>query len=176
MDVSVGVFAYNEEKNIERLLAALQKQRLKTVNINEIIVVSSGSTDKTDEIVHNSSIKDNRIKLIIEKERKGKVSAINKFLKAAKSDVLVQISGDVLPKVNAVEELCKPLLDSSTGIVGAHPVCALEPGRTPGSAPAGKLPIHCDLVSEVSSGYQKNEIDAGGKDGVFHNGKRRYGG
>ena len=51
MDVSVGIMAFNEEKNMGRLLKALLSQELKKVRIEEIIVVSDGSTDKTNEIV-----------------------------------------------------------------------------------------------------------------------------
>ncbi len=48
MDISVGVIAYNEENNIANLLDSLLKQ---SARIKEIVVVSSGSTDKTNEIV-----------------------------------------------------------------------------------------------------------------------------
>ena len=49
MDVSIGIMAYNEEKNIGNLLKTLLKQNLSFVK--EIIVVNSGSTDKTAKIV-----------------------------------------------------------------------------------------------------------------------------
>ena len=48
---SVGITAYNEEANIGRLLQAVIDQRLYTVEITEIIVVASGCTDRTEEIV-----------------------------------------------------------------------------------------------------------------------------
>ena len=53
MDISVGIMAFNEEKNIGRLLKAILSQKLNQIKITEIIVVSDGSTDKTDEIVKN---------------------------------------------------------------------------------------------------------------------------
>ena len=49
---TVGVFAHNEEANIGQLLEIMLQQELEQVEIREIIVVSSGSTDQTDEIVH----------------------------------------------------------------------------------------------------------------------------
>ena len=51
LTASVGVMAYNEEQNIGKLLAALKGQSLENVEIRQIIVVSSGSTDRTDDIV-----------------------------------------------------------------------------------------------------------------------------
>lgn len=122
MDVSVAVLAYNEERNIGRLLDSLLKQKLDIVNIKEIIIVSSGSTDNTDQIVRDYSSKHKKVRLITEKERRGKYAAINKVLPAAKSNIIVQVSADVLPKNNTIEELCKPLLDPAVGIVGGHPI------------------------------------------------------
>ena len=51
MDVSVGIMAFNEEGNISRLLEALLNQDIEEIRIKEVIVVSDGSTDKTDEII-----------------------------------------------------------------------------------------------------------------------------
>jgi len=43
--------AYNEEANIGRMMEAVLSQRLRQVEIAEIIVVASGCTDRTEEIV-----------------------------------------------------------------------------------------------------------------------------
>jgi biofilm PGA synthesis N-glycosyltransferase PgaC len=122
MEVSVGVIAHNEEKNIGRLLDSILNQKLKSVKVTEIIVVSSGSTDKTDEIVTDFSKKNPTIRLIVEPQRTGKIYAINHFLKTAKQDVIVQISGDLLLNDDTLEELCKPLQNPEVGIAGGHPV------------------------------------------------------
>lgn len=122
MKVSIGIMAHNEEKNIARLLNAIKNQMLKKVDISEIIVVSSGSTDNTNQIVKKSR----KAKLIIEKKRKGKTSAINLFLKEAKSKHLVLISADVIPRRDAIERLCTPLEKKTIGIVASRPVPAKE--------------------------------------------------
>ena len=80
---SVGVMAYNEEQNISKLLEALTTQRLDNVEIGEIFVVSSGSTDRTDDIVRDWADRDARVTLIRQESRRGKASAINLFLEAA---------------------------------------------------------------------------------------------
>ncbi len=109
MDVSVGVIAHNEEKNIASLLESLLSQELQNVRIREILVVSSGSTDRTNEIVRDFSVRDSRIRLLEEPERKGKYSAINLFLQKAGTDVVALVSGDVVPDKRSVERLCRPL-------------------------------------------------------------------
>ncbi len=77
---TVGVFAHNEAANIGRFLQCLLEQELDTVAIQEIIVVASGCTDGTEGIVRQWAEKDGRIRLLVEAERDGKASAINRFL------------------------------------------------------------------------------------------------
>ena len=118
MDVSIGIIAYNEEKNIKKLIQSLLNQKLKNVKIKEIIVVSSGSTDKTNKIVKDFK----KVKLIIQKKRLGKASGINQFLKAAKSKILVLSSADIIPKKKTIEKLCFPLKNKKIGICGSKPI------------------------------------------------------
>ena len=122
ISVSIGICAYNEEKNIGNLLDRLLSQKTKKIKIDEIIVVSSGSTDRTDEIVREYSKKDDRINLITQPKREGKASAINEFLKVANGDVCVLESADTLPLDDTIEKLCLPFYDEKVGMVGGHPI------------------------------------------------------
>ena len=119
MDVSIGIMAYNEEKNIGKLLKTLLGQNLDSVK--EIIVVNDGSTDRTENIVKKFS-KNKKIKLINLKKRSGKVNAINVFLKTAKSEILIIKSADTIPKDNAIKYLIDEFKDPKIGIVGAHAI------------------------------------------------------
>jgi cellulose synthase/poly-beta-1,6-N-acetylglucosamine synthase-like glycosyltransferase len=118
----MGVMAYNEEKLIGKCLDKLIDQDLKSGFINEIIVVSSGSTDNTNKIVSEYSERDDRIKLIIQGSRLGKASAINEYLKVAKGDIVILESADTLTQPDTVEELIRPFQDKSIGMAGAHPI------------------------------------------------------
>lgn len=129
INVSLGIFAYNEEKNIGQLLKAVEEQVFKTVELKEIIVVSSASTDRTDEIVREYEKKDPRIKFIVQEERKGKSSAINLFLKAATGDILIIESADTIPAKNTIEKLAAPFYDETIGMTGGRP----EPINNPKS-------------------------------------------
>jgi len=116
MDVSIGVFAHNEQDKIKNILDVITNQQLDNVNIKEIIVVSS-STDDT-----NSIVKKYNVSLIKQRPRTGKAYAINKFLAAAKSENLVICSGDIVPRPDSIEKLCAPLQDHEVGIVACRPI------------------------------------------------------
>ena len=119
---SVGVMAFNEEFNIRNILEALIDQHLITIDIQEIIVVVSGCTDKTTNIVKSVAQTNDKVKLVVQDQREGKASAINVFLSQAKGDLVVIESGDTIPEKDAIERLLRPFLDSEVGMTGAHPV------------------------------------------------------
>ena len=122
MNISIGIMAFNEEKNISRLLKALLSQKLKKVRIKEIIVVSDGSTDETNEIVRKFMKENKMVKLITGNKRIGKALAINRFIKTAKSEILILESADTIPKEDCIEKLCLPLLNKNVGICASHPI------------------------------------------------------
>jgi len=118
----VGVMAFNEEVNIRYILEALLKQRLSTCQINDIVVVVSGSTDKTERIVESIAESNKLVKLVVQERREGKASAVNLFLSRAKGDVAVIESGDTIPEEDAIENLVRPFQDPDVGMTGAHPI------------------------------------------------------
>ena len=124
---SVGIMAYNEEKNIGRLLSALLGQELEKAKIEEIWVVASGCTDRTEEIVRDFSQKDRRIRLLAQEKREGKASAINLWIKNASPDILVMESADTIPEKDTVENMVSPFQNPEIGMTGAHPIPTNNP-------------------------------------------------
>ncbi len=124
---SVGITAYNEEANIGRLLQAILDQRLYEVEISEIIVVASGCTDRTEEIVRAYMDKDPRIRLYVQERREGKTSAINLFLKHAREKICVLESGDTLPRDDTIEKMVRMFRNPAVGMTGAHKVAVNTP-------------------------------------------------
>ena len=122
MNASIGICAYNEEENIGQLLEALLTQTLSRHSIKEVIVVSSGSTDGTDEIVRDYENKDSRIRLITQKSRKGKSSAINLFLRHATGEIIILESADTLPEEDTIQNLLDPFDDARVGMTGGRPI------------------------------------------------------
>jgi biofilm PGA synthesis N-glycosyltransferase PgaC len=123
LDVSIGVMAYNEESNIGQLLQSLSHQELSAeVRLEEIIVVASGCTDNTEEIVRRCMKQDKRIRLLVQTERQGKASAINLFLSRASGDIFILESADTLPEDGTIAKLVTPFRDQRIGMTGARPV------------------------------------------------------
>jgi len=118
---SIGIIVYNAAENIGKLLDALLSQELHHVQIKEIIVVSSACTDSTDNIVRKYESENKKIKLITELERRGKSSAINKFIAASKSNFLIIESGDTIPAKDTVEKLILPFKEPEIGMTGGRP-------------------------------------------------------
>jgi len=120
--ISIGVMAYNEEKLIGKCLDGLLNQQLSSGYIDEIVVVSSGSTDRTNEIVREYKNKDSRIRLLVQPLRMGKAHAINDFLPIAKGDIAIIESSDTVTEPYTIEEMIKKFNDMEIGMCGVHPV------------------------------------------------------
>jgi Glycosyl transferase family 2 len=120
-DCSVGVMAYNEEANIADALASILGQKFATRRIADLIVVASGCQDRTADIVAGFARRDQRVRLIEQERREGKASAINLFISAAHSSVLVMVGADVLVDEGTLEALLRHFDDPAVGMVGGHP-------------------------------------------------------
>jgi glycosyltransferase involved in cell wall biosynthesis len=114
--------AYNEEGNIGKLLEASLLQDFKHGILKEIVVVASGCTDHTEDIVRNYMKKDSRVRLLTQAKREGKASAINYYLSQACGDIYILESGDTIPQEETYERLVAPFTDARVGMTGARPV------------------------------------------------------
>lgn len=146
---SVGITAHNEEKNIGKLLQAMLNQELAQVEISEIIVVASGCTDSTCEIVREFEARDARIKLLEQKQREGKTSAINLFLQNARQDICVIESGDTIPGNTTIENLVKLFADPQVGMTGAQKIPTNVPEHVVGYMSHLRLQMEHQLCLEI---------------------------
>jgi len=112
---SIGIPAYNEEKSIKNTISSLLPQLNPQ---DELIVVASGCTDKTVDIVNNFN--DPRVKIIIQEKREGKVSAVNKILEKAKGDIIVLADADVSIPKDAISKLLYNFNDPKVGATCAR--------------------------------------------------------
>jgi cellulose synthase/poly-beta-1,6-N-acetylglucosamine synthase-like glycosyltransferase len=117
--------AHNEEANIEQFLRSICTQRLQRPHeISEIVVVASGCSDRTVEIVNAMSEQDPRVRLVTQTVRMGKAAAINAYLRDCRSDVdvIVLSSSDVVLQPGCLDVLLGAFLeDPGLGMVGARP-------------------------------------------------------
>ena len=111
MRATLGIPAYNEEKNIKMTLEQAIANRPKDV---EIIVVSDGSTDNTDNIIKGFSKKG--VKLI-SKKNAGKVAALNDIAKKSKGDIVILQDADTSIEKDYIENIIKKFDDKKIGMI-----------------------------------------------------------
>ena len=109
MKVTVGIPAYNEEKNIASIIVKLKKIS------SEIIVCNDGSVDSTAEIAEKLGAT-----VINHTKNLGYGSAMKSiFLKSKEigSEVLITLDADGQHDVNDIEKILKPITDKKCDIV-----------------------------------------------------------
>jgi cellulose synthase/poly-beta-1,6-N-acetylglucosamine synthase-like glycosyltransferase len=123
LKTAVGICAYNEEHNIRFLLDSLTSKQDLPADC-KILVVCSGCTDGTIDVVRQFQAGDKRVQPIVEETRSGKANALNQIFAVAKSsaDVLILVNADALPEHGSINKLLKALEYSDAGVVFAQPV------------------------------------------------------
>ena len=115
----VVVPTHNDGANIGALLERL----LGEPDVAQIVVVASGCQDGTvatvSGVAHGHP---HRVALYVERERSGKVSAVNFGLAQLRTPVLVVVSGDVLPERGAIAKVVRALQQPGVGLAGGRPV------------------------------------------------------
>jgi len=112
--VSIIIAAHNEEKCIGKTLEnklALNYPKEKM----EIIVISDGSTDKTDDIV--KKFKADNIRLLRQEPRKGKTSALNMAVPEANGEVIVFSDANSIYEAYALRHIVENFSDHEVGYV-----------------------------------------------------------
>lgn len=119
--VTIAVSAYNEGNNIFNFLNSVLAQEQTNYDLEQILVLSDGSTDQTCDLVR--SLNNDRVKLLEDHQRLGKSSRLNQIYSSVNSDILVQSDCDVIfddPFV--VSNLIAPIVDADDiSMCGGHP-------------------------------------------------------
>lgn len=124
------ICAYNEEKSIVPLLENLMCQRVPPeIEDREIIVVTSGCTDRTVDVVKRHMAGNANIRLVEEAKRLGKASALNRAFEASTGDYVALVPADVCPVDNALFNLLVPFRNGDVSAVSGRPM--QDPRRTP---------------------------------------------
>jgi cellulose synthase/poly-beta-1,6-N-acetylglucosamine synthase-like glycosyltransferase len=115
----IVVPTHNDGANIGPLLGRL----LEEPDVAQIVVVASGCDDGTIATVSRLSARHpDRVRLYVERERSGKVSAVNFGLAQLSTPVVVVVSGDVLPERGAVAKVVAAAQRPGVGLAGGRPV------------------------------------------------------
>jgi cellulose synthase/poly-beta-1,6-N-acetylglucosamine synthase-like glycosyltransferase len=122
LKAAIGICAFNEENNIRFLLENLFSEQNLPADCR-ILVVCSGRTDRTFEVVKEFQAKDKRIEPILETVRNGKANALNKIFRyAASVEALILVNADSLPEQGSIHDLLSELKYSNAGVVFAQPM------------------------------------------------------
>ena len=109
MKVTIGIPAFNEEKNIAKMIVKLKKI------YDEIVVCNDGSTDLTGEIAENLGAI-----VINHKQNLGYGAGIKSILKKSKeidTDILVTFDADGQHKVEDVKKVIEPIKNGDADLV-----------------------------------------------------------
>ena len=116
--VTIIIPTYNEEKVIaERFknLEALSYPR----NMLQIIVIDSGSKDKTTVLARELAKSSSLDFLVLKQdERKGKANAVNFAIQHAKGEIIIVSDANALFEKNSIEEIVKPFRNAEVGGAG----------------------------------------------------------
>ena len=109
MKITIGIPAFNEEKNIAKIITRLKKIT------NSIIVCDDGSSDMTSEIANNLGV------IVVKHENNtGYGAAINTIFQRAKdieTEILVTFDADGQHRVEDIGEVINPIQENIADIV-----------------------------------------------------------
>jgi glycosyltransferase involved in cell wall biosynthesis len=127
----IVVPTHNDGANIGPLLARL----LGEPEVAQIVVIASGCDDGTVATVTRLAAEHpDKVRLYVERERTGKVAAVNFGLAQLRTPVLVVVSGDVLPDRGAIGKVVAALQDDGVGLAGGRPMPVNDSGTPIGHA------------------------------------------
>ena len=152
MKITVGIPAYNEEKNIAKIIVKLKKMT------DQIIVCDDGSTDSTYAIAESLGVT-----VIKHPKNSGYGMAVRSiFLKAREinADILVTIDADGQHKIEDINKIIKPIVDGQADIsIGSR--FLKEDNNTPGYRKLGVKIITkvtnsslSEKVTDAQSGFR----------------------
>jgi cellulose synthase/poly-beta-1,6-N-acetylglucosamine synthase-like glycosyltransferase len=125
--VTIIISAYNESE----VIAATIDNKLSLyypVDKLEIIVISDGSTDRTDAIV--SSFADRNVRLLRQEPRAGKTSALNWAVPQARGQIIIFSDANSIYAPDALRRLLANFADKEVGYVTGKMIYA-NPDGTP---------------------------------------------
>mgnify|MGYP005843933915 CR=1 FL=1 len=116
MKLSIIIPCYNEERTISKLLDKVLKADIGKVK-KEIIIIDDGSRDKTLSIAEKYVKNKSYIKLLKNKNNRGKGFSIRKGLKKATGDIILIQDADLEYYPSDYNELIKPIINNEVKVV-----------------------------------------------------------
>lgn len=115
--ISAVVPVYNEENNVENAVKALMTVLGEGFSDYEILIIESGSTDRTADIADRLASNNSHVRVIHQISREGLGSAIRLGFANSFMDYILYLDGDEPFDVKKIEKII-PLLDSCEAVIG----------------------------------------------------------
>ena len=115
--VTVIISAYNEEQHLEAKLRNVLAAEYPTGCL-QVLVVSDGSTDRTNEIA--LSFANDGVQLIERRERRGKSMCLNDAVAQARGDILVFTDANAAFTPETIPTLVRYFTDPAVGLVTGY--------------------------------------------------------
>ena len=94
MDVSIVIPVFNERDNLEKLHGEITSTMTSYGRSYEVIYVDDGSTDGTREFLHQLSLGDANVRVIVFRKNFGQTAAVSAGLRDTQGDIVVTLDGD----------------------------------------------------------------------------------
>jgi dolichyl-phosphate beta-glucosyltransferase len=120
--LSVVIPAYNEEKRIPKTLREIGNYLSKQNFDYEIIVVSGGSTDRTCQVVEELKSEIKNLKLICEKECRGKGFAVKRGILSAQGEFRLFTDADNSTSIQEIEKFWPEFEGGADIVIGSRDV------------------------------------------------------
>ncbi|MBP7859424.1 glycosyltransferase family 2 protein [Patescibacteria group bacterium] len=133
LTLSIGIPAFNEEENIINLLESIFFQDQRNFKLEQVFVISDGSSDRTEDLVKGYIRSEPRVILLADGKRIGKALRLNQIYTRNTSDLILTLDADVLlDRPNEVALIVAKIMENErTVVVAGHQVALKMKGFVP---------------------------------------------
>jgi len=120
--LAVGIPAYNEERNIGKLIQQVLQQKIDSrFSLESITVLCDGCNDRTEAVASKFLKKDDRLRILNDGKRLGLSKRLTQLYHSTKQEVLITFDADTaLGSKNVITELALNFIEPSVGLVGGN--------------------------------------------------------
>jgi SAM-dependent methyltransferase len=146
LSTTVVIPAYNEERNIARLVEqVLSEPWTAGIALDQVVIVNDASEDHTRTIAEDLARRHSRVRVITHSERGGKNASMRTGQAACRSDVVFFVDADVLLGKEGLTRTVRVLADDPTLSAASCVVTPLPPRSWREWAPQWQAQFHASL-------------------------------
>jgi len=115
--ITVIIPAYNEESSLPAKIANVLETEYPSPLI-DVLVVSDGSTDRTNDIAR--SFESHGVRLLVQETRQGKTAGLNRALEVARGEIVVFTDANAAYQPSTIATLLRYFDDPRVGLVSGY--------------------------------------------------------